>query len=476
MEPPLSPAIQLDANKRCFIDFQGPPFAQDSDRNSIAVHQASAVLTGMLPSEWFTNKTVFIGAEYDGNQDLHQTPFSSARYGHALTPGVEIHANALATLERGRSVRVPHSWLLFVFMLGLLVMTVERNSNLAAAGIITAILVCAYVLGAFLYFDRTSLALPLVPAVAASLLCYVSLAVHRALTEGRLKRWIKNTFQMYVSPEFVNILAKDPDRLVLGGEEKELTILFSDLEGFTSLSEVTASKDLVAMLNEYLDSMTGILLEHGGTLDKYVGDAVMAFWGAPILQGDHAGRAVRAALAMADASARLSGQFERAGRPGIRTRFGLNTGRVIVGNIGSRTRFNYTVIGDEVNLASRLEGANKTYGTNLIVSESTRRLAGDTFRWRELDLVKVKGRETPVRIYEVLSDAFQTGDAFLKAYTPSLADFQARNWQKAMAGFEESLKIRPDDGPSSMYLERCRLYMHDPPPDNWDGVFVMKTK
>jgi adenylate cyclase len=476
------PGISLDAHHGMPIDFQGPPSSASVDENIIKALPASAVLTGLIPREWFEGKIVLIGAGYADNTDAYRTPFYSARFGYPLTPGVEIHANALATLLRGRTITtIPlFSAFLLILFSSFLLLFVERRFNPLVSGLALLIMLSGYTLTSFIVFERADRALPLVSFTIGMSLAFILIAVYRSLTEGRQKRWIKNAFQMYLSPDFVNILLKKPDLLFLGGEEKDLTILFSDLQGFTSLSEGMTPTALVSLLNEYLDGMTRILLAHGGTLDKYEGDAIMAFWGAPLDQEDHAVRAVSAALEMSRFSDDLGRRFRREGRPGIRTRIGVNSGRAVVGNIGSERRFNYTIIGDEVNLASRLEGANKAYGTTLMISRTTYELVKDDFQFRELDVLRVKGKEKPVKVYEVMGFAGEAMDSSMEKmvdlYNQGISAYDKRAWQSALGFFEKALAERPGDGPSTTHIERCRHFMENPPDKDWDGVFSLKTK
>jgi adenylate cyclase len=239
-------------------------------------------------------------------------------------------------------------------------------------------------------------------------------------------------------------------------------------------------KDLVTLLNEYLDGMTKILLEHGGTLDKYEGDAIMAFWGAPLLQPDHAKRAVQAALEMSKFSEELNRRFQNQGKFSLKTRIGLNTGRAVVGNIGSEKRFNYTIIGDEVNLASRLEGANKQYGTYLMISHSTYVLVKDLFLSRELDNLRVKGKERPVKVYEVLGPLEDKNRSdlmkMLEFYDRGISAYGQRRWEEALVLFEKALSVKPGDGPSLTYVDRCHYFINNPPSEDWDGIFSLQVK
>jgi CheY-like chemotaxis protein/class 3 adenylate cyclase len=297
---------------------------------------------------------------------------------------------------------------------------------------------------------------------------------------NKLNSFIKDALQKYVSPDYINMLISRPDMLDLGGEERELSLMFTDLQGFTSISEMLSPKDLVELLNEYLDGMTNILMRHGGTLDKYEGDAIIAFWNAPLSQNMHAIKAVDAALEMQEFSKTLSAKFEKIGRPALKTRIGINTGKVIVGNIGSKKRFNYTVIGDEVNLASRLEGANKLYGTTLMISETTYQQLNDMFLCRELDFLRVKGKQKPVRVYEVIGRRNQSYSEqtfnMLNLYHQGLAAYQEQNWKEGIRCFAAAIAINYEDNPSITYLERCRFLRDNPPGKNWDKVFTSLTK
>lgn len=476
------PQMKLDAHQRIFINYQGPPSSAGMGENIIIVLPASAVLTGLVPKECFQDRIVLIGAGYADNTDAYRTPFYSSRFDYAMMPGVEVHANALATILSGKTFTslTRTSCLAIILFFSLLLLMIEKRSNTMISGIVLAMICSGYLILSFIVFEKTDLSLPVVPFFLGLILTFVLMAVYRSLTEGRQKRWIKNAFQMYLSPEFVNILLKKPDLLFLGGVEREMTILFSDLQGFTTLSEGMSPTELVALLNEYLDGMTTILLGHGGTLDKYEGDAIMAFWGAPLEQSDHARRAVTAALEMWGFSENLSQQFQQQGKPTIKTRIGINSGKAVVGNIGSERRFNYTIIGDEVNLASRLEGANKQYGTYLMISHSTYMMVKDSFLVRELDNLRVKGKERPVKVYEVLGFLDELYESemkeMLQIYDQGLSAYSQRKWKDALSLFEQVIAMKPGDGPAMTYIDRCRYFLENPPGDEWDGVFRLETK
>jgi adenylate cyclase len=304
-----------------------------------------------------------------------------------------------------------------------------------------------------------------------------------AVVEGRDKRRIKGAFAKYVSPDVVNEIAEDPAALRLGGQKRPLTILFSDLSGFTTLSENMDPEDLVTLLNEYLDDMTQVVLDEGGTLDKYIGDAVMAFWNAPKAYPDHADRALRAAVTMQRHMDALNRRWRgsRVGEEGMKVRIGIHTGEVVVGNLGGEGRFSYSAIGDAVNLAARLEPANKTYDTLTMVSQATL-AAGDAakVRVRELDYVAVKGKEEPVVVYELLEMAGvrlpEGKEEALRRYQEGMALYRRREWAGARACFLAALEAWPDDGPSRLYVERCDGHIAHPPPPDWDFVVRRQEK
>jgi adenylate cyclase len=270
----------------------------------------------------------------------------------------------------------------------------------------------------------------------------------------------------------------DPSKLRLGGEKRELTVLFSDIRGFTQFSERLPPEQLVTLLNRYLTPMTDLVFEHGGTLDKYMGDAIMAFYGAPLDQPDHALRAVKTADSMMRALSTLSPQWQSEGLPALDIGIGINSGPMVVGNMGSESRFDYTVMGDAVNLGSRLEGTNKVYGTHVILSEDTEALVRGQVTTRQLDSVRVKGKHRPVRIYELIAIGACPPDWVepLDAYQRGLDLYRRRAFAEAAAAFQQVLERRPADKPAEIYLRRCRELQEAPPPADWDGVLDLLTK
>jgi adenylate cyclase len=332
-----------------------------------------------------------------------------------------------------------------------------------------AIVYFAFLHGSWLNFIVPAL-FTLVPNVSL-------VALYRVLIEEQEKRKVRGAFQQYVSPEVIRRLLADPERVK--PRKSEITILFSDVRGFTSISESLDAQELADLLNGYLTEMTRIIFRNQGTLDKYIGDAVMALWGAPFDEPDHATRACEAALSMLARLAELQKEWRAQGRPVMDIGVGINTGVASVGNMGSSLRYGYTAMGDSVNLASRLEGLNKEYGTRIIISESTYKvLRSDRVLVRELDMIRVKGKLLPVAIYEVLdAEALGAeGKELVELFACGQKAYKQRDWRAAGQAFEQILDRWPDDGPARIFLRRCEEYLAEGPEADWDGVYVMKHK
>ena len=309
---------------------------------------------------------------------------------------------------------------------------------------------------------------------------YTALTVYHYVTEERERKKIKETFRQYVPPLVIEEMLKKPGQLKLGGEEKVLTVLFSDLERFTGYSERYAPHEMINFLSDYFEKMSKLIFSYWGTLKEYVGDELMAIFGAPLEQPDHAQRACAAALDMRDRLHALRIDWAKVGRPPLRARTGINSGPMLVGNLGSRYRFAYGVLGDQVNLGSRLEGLNKVYKTEILIGENTARLVEGSFLLREIDMVRVVGRQQTVRIYELLAKSGTSlpGDKeqALSFYRDGLEAYRQKFWEEALGLFKQSLSLWPEDGPSRTMAERCQIYREAPPPEEWDGVFEQITK
>jgi adenylate cyclase len=280
-----------------------------------------------------------------------------------------------------------------------------------------------------------------------------------------------------VSPEVIRRVLSDPE--LVQPRKSEITVLFSDVRGFTTISERLDAQELARLLNGYLTEMTRIIFRHQGTLDKYIGDAVMAIWGAPFTEPKHGERCCEAALSMLSRLSELQRGWVSEGLPAMEIGIGINTGIASVGNMGSSLRYGYTAMGDTVNLASRLEGLNKEYGTSILISESTRAdVTNDQIIIREIDFIRVKGKNQPVTIFEILSRqaAANDGKALVEMFGQGREAYKTRNWHAAKTAFEEVLRRWPDDGPSRVFRGRCDEYLAEEPDADWDGVHVMKYK
>jgi adenylate cyclase len=408
--------------------------------------------------------------------------------------GVEIHATAIQNVLDGsyivradRTVEIVLTlFLSLVAFLGILKLKQLKIRYVAFLEIGAVVLVLLIIFGIFeivlLSFTNNNMLINFVNPSLAVVLAYFGTAVYQYLAERQQKALIKNVFGHYISAAVLNELVTNPDKAKLGGDRRELTIFFSDIAEFTSISEVFANRPegLVELLNEYLDEMTTIILKHEGTLDKYEGDAIMAFWGAPIPQKTHALRTCLAALEMQKRLAVLRPKWKKEGKPPLQARCGINTGVVIVGNMGGKDRFDYTVIGDSVNLAARLEGANKQYGSNIMISDMTYKQVKERVIVRELDLIQVRGKTEPVKVWELLGTTnmsmTDTQKQSLELYQEGLKLYRDRKWEEAIAYFTQSKALDASCNVAEIYTQRASLYQLNPPPPEWNGVFVMTMK
>jgi adenylate cyclase len=439
----------------------------------------------LLEREVFKDKIVLVGSTIVEHQDLHPTPFrqgSGADEVEGNTPGVEIHAQAIATILSGDHIRrLPLGLELgWIYLLSFLVVGFSlKVRGLWGAGT-TAILAAGALWLSWHLFSSQGIWLWSVAPILSMGLSWSGSTATFYLVEEREKARIRGMFQQYVAASVVDELLKKPELLALGGEERVLSVLFSDVVGFSTVSEKLTPTELVELLNEYLTAMTEIVLEHGGIIDKYQGDALMAEFGAPVPMEDHAVRACLAALDMKDELVLLREKWAEEGKPLLEARSGINTGEMLVGNLGSRRIMDYTVMGDHVNLASRLEGTNKVYGTDIMISEFTWNEVKDRLLCRELDRIRVKGKEEPVKIFEVLADREKgvppETEALLAAFTHALDFYKEGRFADALEAFEALARGHPADGPTKLYVDRCREYVVEPPPPDWDGAYTMTTK
>jgi len=455
--------IPTDKTGRLLINYRG-------GRNSFRGHSFANVIAGEVPKEEFRGKIVLVGATAIGIYDARVTPFDAG------LPGVEIHATVIDNILRRDFILRP-GWVQAVEIPAIIMMALIpgllflRLSPLRGASISMGLLLI-YIFTNWYLFTSQRVWINLVYPILGFCGVFVATTVYQYFTEEREKRKIRNAFQFYVSAGVVDEILKDPGKLKLGGERKVLTVLFSDIKGFSYLSETLAPDTLSKLLNLYLTPMTVTVFKYQGTLDKYMGDAIMAIFGAPLEQNDHAEKACHTAIDMVGALKGLHKRWEIDGIPEISIGIGINTGPMSVGNMGSNMLFDYTVVGDHVNLGSRLEKLNREYGTNIIISEFTHRHIQDKFTCRELDIVRVRGRKEPVRIFELLGrdEPFPKWSAFKRVFEQGLMAYRSQRWDDGIGGFGEALKIRPDDGPAKLYLQRCMQLREKSPSPKWDGI------
>lgn len=401
--------IPIDKNGQMVINFMGKRSSESGEGNqTFPVHSFSVLANKVRPPDkslWrqsmvAENKILMVGAFSRGMaQDEKPTPFG-------LMYGIEIHANSLNTIIMNNFVHEVPVWLNFIILLTLVGVICFMSSRMPSiiSFLISLVLIIAFFFSLTMIFDFTGQLVEFTTPALSMVFAFVSIIVYRAMTEEKDKKILRDTFGKYVSPRVVDQLVQDPPEL--GGVDKELTVFFSDIRGFSTLSESMSPQDLLNHLNVYYSAMTDIILEYGGTLDKYIGDAIMAFWGAPLPMADHAARACGCALKQIERLHELNQSWPPEKR--IDIGIGINSGIMVVGNMGSSLRMSYTLIGDNVNLGSRLEGTNKEYGTNIIISEMTYGLIKDGFIVRELDNVRVKGKNKPVGIYELVDSLKST--------------------------------------------------------------------
>lgn len=419
-------------------------------------------------------KIVLIGEVAEVAHDEFETPVGDVY-------GVAIIANGVSTLLRSGpltpaslAVELFLSTLLLAIFLGTCKLQNPMPRNVISLGVIVS-----YILLTTWIYIFHGLVLSMSYLVLAAFLSMIVVNVRFYITEMGQKAMIRNMFGQYLSPKVVEDLVEDPTRVQLGGEEREMTAYFSDIAGFSSISEHLTPTELVQLLNDYLTEMCDIIIGYEGTVDKFEGDAIMAFWGAPTIQADHARQACLATIDMDRRLVELRNEWAAAGSPQVKVRMGLNTGPMVVGNMGSVQRMNYTIMGDAVNLASRLEGANKAYGTYKMISESTYRSCADDFDVRELDTIRVVGKSEPVTVYELLERKNQTTAAvadLVSQYEKALARYKNGDFAQAKTEFESCLGIIQDDGPAQTYINRCQIYLDKPPASDWDGVFTLTEK
>jgi adenylate cyclase len=432
-----------------------------------------------VPPELFRGKHVIVGGTAVGLWDYKPTPFTVLE----KYSGMEIQATILSNLLQGHAVARTPWWLTYVLML-LLALAVAliflRVRNVPLAATLIAALGLLFAAAATALFRSSRIWIPVVGPVLSLVTTFALAGVVSYAIEGQQKRSLRRAFNRYLSPQVVGEILHNVDQVELGGKTIEATVFFSDIKNFTNISEQFSPKDLVAFLNEYFTLASEVILEREAMLDKYIGDAIMAIFGAPIPRPDHARAACETALKiqrLLKESFLLKERDTRA--PVFETRIGLNTGKMVVGNIGSARRLDYTAIGDTVNLASRLEGVNKVFGSSIIISEFTYEQAKEFIEVRQLDVLRVKGKQMPVRIYELLCEKGNLpphdGEK-VGLFEEGLELYRKRDFVSAITKFQDALALAAADHPSETYIARCRDLADHPPPEDWDGAYTMTTK
>ena len=461
--------IPVDENAATLIPYRGY-------QGSFPYYSITDVLNDRVPQEKLAGRVVVVGTTAPGLMDLRATPVGAAY------PGVEIHANLIAGMLDGAIKHKPPYILgadvLLVLIAGAVMAFLLPMLSPFRATVVGVIVLLLLLSVNFSFWHVSHVVLPLANGMIAIVLLYAMNMSWGYFVESRTKRQLTGLFGQYVPPELVEEMSRDPENYSMAGRKAELTVLFSDIRGFTTISEGLEPNELATLMNQYLGAMTLVVRKHRGTLDKYIGDAIMAFWGAPVDDPEHAKNAVRTGLEMHVALHELNKDLVARGWPELKIGVGVNTGPMTVGDMGSPVRQSYTVMGDAVNLGSRLEGITKQYGVGFIVGESTRELLKKEFVFRELDRVRVKGKEDPVGIYEPIGEEGAVAAEDLdeiKLWNQVLRAYRAQDWDKAEVTLMNLQRIKPRYL-YDLYVKRVEHLRKEPPGENWDGVTIFETK
>ena len=461
--------IPVDAEVSALVPYRG-------GRGTFRYISASDVLHERIPLADMQNKIVLVGTTAPGLMDMRSTPVGE------VYPGVEVHANMISGMLNQDIKQNPPYMLganvLLILIVGVaLAILLPMLSPIQGTLLSLGVLLLAVVVNGVLWVDG-NLAVPMAGGLTMILALFALNMTYGYFATERTKRQITGLFGQYVPSEVVDEMSKNPEQVSMEGESRDMTILFSDVRGFTTISEGLEPKDLAQLMNEFLTPLSRVIYDHRGTIDKYMGDCIMAFWGAPLPDARHAYHAVLSGLEMQRVLSDLQAHFKQHGWPEIRVGVGINTGRVSVGNMGSEVRVAYTVMGDAVNLASRLEGITKEYGASVLVGELTKAEAPE-FVYRELDLVRVKGKDKPVAVYEPLGVVGEVAPAAVEEvslFHQVLKLYRKQDWDMAELQLINLLKNSPHSRLYEVYAERIAHYRNNPPGKDWDGVFVFKSK
>jgi len=461
--------IPVDAASQALVTYRGR-------RSSFPYISASDVLHGRADAKVLEDTIVLVGTSAPGLFDLRATPVQN-KY-----PGVEIHANVIAGILDNNIKQRPE-WVRIAEFTNILIVGVAIMISIP---FLTPLWSMAFagslLLGSlgvnYSVWQQGNTVVPIAATIILILFQFLINMSYGFFFERRNKGLITDLFGQYVPPELVEEMSEDPGAYKADAEERELTVLFSDVRGFTTLSEGLTPKELSELMNVFLTELTGVIHQHRGTIDKYMGDAIMAFWGAPVRDEKHAEHGLMAGLAMIEKMYALQDDFEKRGWPRLAVGVGLNTGVMSVGNMGSKFRTAYTLIGDEVNLGSRLEGLTKEYGVDMIVGENVVKALPD-YVFRELDLVQVKGKHKPIAIYEPLASRVEVSaqeNEELERHGAMLRAYRAQRWEEVEAALAELKALRGDRHLYDIYRERAAYFRKNPPGPDWDGVFVFTFK
>jgi adenylate cyclase len=442
---------------------------------------------GPLHSDIFKDKIILIGSTMQELHDDFPTPYleikdESGKSSQALMPGVETHANALQTIFDQNYLSEIGFWenLILLILLSVLLYLFSYYLPTGWGIALSTLLILIYFGISLFLFAEFNFISEITTPVFLIISGFGGHTLYQYLLSQKEKKLIQGAFSHYVPEKVVSKILENPDQLKLGGELQVVSVMFTDVAGFTSISEKLTPTQLVQLLNDYLTEMTDIVLKNNGIIDKYEGDAIMAEFGVPVHYDNHPYMACKTALEMQRKLKEMRDFWKKQNKPMLKARIGINTGEVIVGNMGSRDVFDYTVMGDHVNLGARLEGANKFYGTNIMISEFTQKIVKDQFYTRPLDLIKVKGKDKPIKVYELI--AFKEDKLkdnylqMLQSYEEGIEFYKSRSWDDAIDSFEKCLKLVHVDAPSEEYKRRCIEYKFNQPAEGWDGVTVMTEK
>lgn len=463
--------IPVDNKGASLVPYRGKP---GPNGGSFRYVSASDLIAGKLAERSLEGRIVIVGTSAPGLHDLRVTPIS------AVFPGVEVHAGLLSGMLDG-TVPVKPDYTAGYELILLTLITVCLAFALLKLKVLHSLVFSGLLLAAlvglnWLWYLQAGLVFPLASGVLLLVLTYLSFISLGYFVENRSKRQLTQLFGTYVPPELVDEMARDPERYSLQAQNKELTVMFCDMRNFTQFSEAMPPEELRALINEVFNAVTAVISRHRGTLDKYIGDAVMAFWGAPVDAANHAELCVRAALELNSALVAINNHNRSSGKPTISLACGVNSGTMCVGDMGSKVRKAYTVVGDAVNLASRLEGLTRYYGVNIVCGEETRKLA-PAFAWRELDRVRVKGKATSVTIYEPLGEAVEEAQKLeLRFWNDMLRAYRSREWEAAELALFNLQRTSINTVLLELYVKRVAAFKCNPPPEHWDGSITFDQK